>query len=209
MSFLVKICGITRPEDAEQAAAAGADLIGLNFWRGSKRFVDDKQARDISAAIPPGVLRVGVFVNAHPLVVTETVADLKLDRVQLHGDEIAGSWNWLPPEQVIRVIRVRDDASLKEALSWQASLFLYDAYAEGYGGSGKRAPWEVVAAGARRPFLIAGGLNPANVAEAITAIRPDGVDVSSGVESAPGIKDVRKMRAFIKQARAAAARLKG
>jgi phosphoribosylanthranilate isomerase len=208
MSFLVKICGITRPEDAKQAVAAGADLIGLNFWRGSKRFVQDEQAREIVAAIPTGVLRVGVFVNAHPLVVSETVAELKLDRVQLHGDEIPATWNWLRPEQIIRTIRVRDEASLKEALGWEASLFLYDAYVEGYGGSGKRAPWAVVADGARRPFLIAGGLNPSNVAEAIRATRPDGVDVSSGVESAPGIKDLRKLRAFIKQARAAAARLK-
>ena len=208
MSFLVKICGVTRPEDAEQAAAAGADLIGLNFWRGSKRFVQDEQAREISAAIPSGVLRVGVVVNAHPLVVTDTIAELKLDRVQLHGDEIPASWTWLPPEQTIRAIRVRDQASLKEALSWQAGLFLYDAYAEGYGGSGKRAPWDVVAAGGRRPFLIAGGLNPVNVADAIAATRPDGGDVSSGVESARGIKDMRKLRAFIKQARTAAGKLK-
>ena len=208
MSLLVKICGITRPEDAEQAVAAGADLIGLNFWRGSKRFVDDKRAREIVAAIPPGVLKVGVFVNAHPLVVTDTVEALKLDRIQLHGDEIAANWTWLRPEQIIRVVRVRDQASLQDASVWQASLFLYDAYAEGYGGSGKRAPWDVVAAGARRPFLIAGGLNPANVAEAIRATRPDGVDVSSGIESAPGIKDKRKLRAFIKHARAAAGKLK-
>lgn len=208
MSFLVKICGITRPEDAKRAVAAGADLIGLNFWRGSKRFVQDEQAREIVAAIPKGVLRVGVFVNAHPLVVSETVEELKLDRVQLHGDEIPATWNWLRPEQIVRTIRVRDQASLKEALGWEASLFLYDAYAEGYGGSGKRAPWEVVAQSARRPFLIAGGLNSSNVAQAIEATSPDGVDVSSGVESAPGIKDLRKLRAFIKQARAAAAKRK-
>jgi phosphoribosylanthranilate isomerase len=208
MSLLVKICGITRPEDAEHAAAAGADLIGLNFWRGSKRFVEDKQAREIIAAIPTGVLRVGVFVNAHPLVITETLEELKLDRVQLHGDEMAASWTWLRPEQIIRTIRVRDEASLKDALGWQASLFLYDAHTEEYGGSGQQAPWEVVGAGPRRPFLIAGGLNPGNVAEAIVATRPDGVDVSSGVESARGVKDIRKVRAFIKQARAAAARLK-
>jgi len=207
MSFLIKICGITRPEDAAQAAAAGADLIGLNFWRGSKRFVTDEKAREIVAAIPPGVRKVGVFVNAHPLVLTETVDDLQLDHVQLHGDEIPASWNWLRPDQVIRAVRVRDEASLKEALSWQASLFLYDTYAEGYGGSGKRAPWDVVAAGARRPFLIAGGLTATNVADSIRATRPDGVDVSSGVESAPGIKDLSKLRAFIKKARAAAAKL--
>jgi phosphoribosylanthranilate isomerase len=208
MNLLIKICGVTRPQDAEQAVAAGADLIGLNFWRGSKRFVQDKRAREIVAAIPTGVLRVGVFVNAHPLVVTETMDELKLDRVQLHGDEIAASWNWLRPEQVIRAIRVRDEASLKEALGWQAGLFLYDTFAEGYGGSGQTAPWEVVASGARRPFLIAGGLNAGNVAAAIAATRADGVDVSSGVESARGIKDMRKVRAFIKQARAAAAKLK-
>jgi len=141
-------------------------------------------------------------------VVTDTVEALKLDRIQLHGDEIAANWTWLRPEQIIRVVRVRDQASLQDASVWQASLFLYDAYAEGYGGSGKRAPWDVVAAGARRPFLIAGGLNPNNVAEAIRATRPDGVDVSSGIESAPGIKDKRKLRAFIKHARAAAGKLK-
>jgi phosphoribosylanthranilate isomerase len=208
MSFLIKICGITRPEDAVQAIAAGADLIGLNFWGGSKRFVDDGRAREIVAAIPAGVTKVGVFVNAHPLVVTESVDELRLDRVQLHGDEIPASWNWLRPDQIIRAIRVRDEASLKESLTWQASLFLYDAFAEGYGGTGKRAPWEVVASGGRRPFLIAGGLNPSNVADAIRAIRPDGVDVSSGVESAPGIKDLRKLRAFIRNARAAAVKLK-
>jgi phosphoribosylanthranilate isomerase len=208
MKILVKICGITTRRDAEQAVAAGADLIGLNFWGGSKRFVTDDRAREIVAGIPTAVRKVGVFVNAHPLVVTETVDELQLDFVQLHGDEVAANWTWLPSDQVIRAIRVRDDASLKESLDWQASLYLYDAFAEGYGGSGKRAPWEVVAAGARRPFLIAGGLDPTNVADAIGATRPDGVDVSSGVELSPGIKDMRKMRAFIRNARAAAAKLK-
>lgn len=204
MSFLIKICGITRPQDALYAAEAGADLIGLNFWRGSKRFVSDQQARDIVAVLPPGVLKVGVFVNPHPLVVSETVEDLKLDRVQLHGDEHTDSWSWLRPEQLIRSIRVRDEASLKEAEGWEADLFLYDAFAEAFGGSGKRAPWHLLAKGARRPFLLAGGLTPTNVAEAIAATQPDGVDVASGVETAPGIKDLRKLRAFIKNARAAA-----
>jgi phosphoribosylanthranilate isomerase len=208
MRFLIKICGITRPEDAMHAVEAGADLIGLNFWRGSKRFITDSQAREIVAAIPAGVLKVGVFVNPHPLVVSETVADLGLDRVQLHGDEHTESWDWLRPEQVIRSVRVRDEASLKEAEGWQADLFLYDAYSEQFGGSGKRAPWNLLAQGARRPFLLAGGLTPTNVAEAIAATHPDGVDVASGVESAPGIKDLRKVRAFIKNARTAASGLR-
>ncbi len=203
MSFLIKICGITRPQDARRAAEAGANMIGLNFWRGSKRFVSENQAREIVAAIPEGVVKVGVFVNPHPLVVSETIEELKLDRVQLHGDEHTDGWNSLRPEQLIRSVRVRDESSLKEAEGWQADLFLYDAYSDEFGGSGKRAPWHLLAQGARRPFLLAGGLNPGNVAEAIAAVRPDGVDVASGVESSPGIKDLRKLRAFIKNARAA------
>jgi len=207
MTFLIKICGITQPEDAAGVAAAGADLIGINFWSGSKRFVNDDRAREIVAAIPPGVLKVGVFVNPHPLVVSETMADLKLDRVQLHGDEKVAGWTWLRSDQIIRAIRVRDETALQDARDWEPDLFLYDAYSERFGGSGKRAPWDLVATGARRPFLLAGGLNPSNVAEAIRATRPDGVDVASGVESTPGIKDMRKVRAFIKQARAAATKL--
>ncbi|HEX7598077.1 MAG TPA: phosphoribosylanthranilate isomerase, partial [Polyangia bacterium] len=194
MKLLIKICGVTSPEDAEQVAAAGADLIGLNFWGGSKRFVDDNRAREIVAAIPQGVLKVGVFVNAHPLVVTETLEDLKLDRVQLHGDEKVEGWTWLRRDQLIRAIRLRDEAALKDAEGWEPALFLYDAYSEGYGGSGKKAPWDLLPSGARRPFLLAGGLNPRNVGEAIRVTKPDGVDVSSGVESAPGKKDLRKLR---------------
>ncbi len=208
MKFLIKVCGITRPEDAALAVKEGAGAIGLNFWRGSKRFVEDARAREILSAVPEHVLKVGVFVNAHPLVVTETLAELKLDRVQLHGDEKVGSWSELESSQIVRAIRVYDDASLKEALAWEPSFFIYDAYSEGFGGSGTAAPWPLIAKHARRPFLLAGGLTPENVAEAIAAVRPDGVDVASGVESAPGIKDANKLRRFIKAAQAAAKELK-
>jgi phosphoribosylanthranilate isomerase len=204
MKFLIKICGVTRPQDAEMAVKVGAGAIGINFWRGSKRFVEDTQAREILAAVPPSVLRVGVFVNAHPLVVTETVSELKLDRVQLHGDEKVGSWTELPGEKIIRAIRVYDESSLKEALSWEPSLFIYDAYTESFGGAGVPAPWNLIATGARHPFLLAGGLNAGNVAQAIRITRPDGVDVATGVESKTGIKDREKMKNFIKAARAAA-----
>jgi phosphoribosylanthranilate isomerase len=207
MSFIVKICGITRPEDAAAAVAEGADAIGLNFWPGSKRFVEDSRAREILAAVPGKVLRVGVFVNAHPLVVTETVSELKLDRVQLHGDEKVGNWSDLRPEQIIRAIRVYDESSMVEARTWEPSLFIYDAFSDGFGGSGVPAPWSVIAAGARRPFLLAGGLTETNVAEAIRVTRPDGVDTATGVETQPGIKDPRKIRLFIQAARAAAAQL--
>jgi phosphoribosylanthranilate isomerase len=209
MKFLVKICGVTRPEDAAASAAAGADAIGLNFWRGSKRFVEDSQARDILGALPPGVLKIGVFVNAHPLVVTETLAELGLDMVQLHGDEKVGSWGEIDPRRIVRAIRVYDESSLKEALAWDPGLFIYDAFAEGYGGAGVAAPWDLISVGAKRPFLLAGGLHPDNVAEAIRAVHPNGVDVASGVESAPGIKDHDKLRRFVQAARDAAPERRG
>jgi phosphoribosylanthranilate isomerase len=207
MKFLIKICGITRPEDAELVCREGAGAVGLNFWRGSKRFVEDNQAREILAAVPSSVLKVGVFVNPHPLTVNESLSDLGLDLIQFHGDEAAQAWTDLPGNRVIRAIRVFDESSLAMASGWNPRYFLYDAFAEGYGGLGKHAPWQIVAAGARRPFLLAGGLGPLDVAVAIEAVRPDGVDVASGVESRPGIKSEAKVIAFIENARKAAARL--
>jgi len=207
MSFLIKICGITRPQDAEIACREGAGAIGINLWRGSKRFVEDGQAREILAAVKPGVLKVGVFVNPHPLTVNESLADLGLDLVQFHGDEQAPAWSSLAGERMIRAIRVFDESSFSAATGWNPRYFLYDAHAEGYGGSGKRPPWQIVAAGARRPFLLAGGLGPLDVAVAIQTVRPDGVDVASGVETKPGIKREAKLVAFMENARKAAAKL--
>jgi phosphoribosylanthranilate isomerase len=202
MSFVVKICGITRPGDAELACRAGASAIGLNFWPGSKRFVDDARAREVLAAVAPGVLKVGVFVNATAAEVDRRLA-LGLDLVQLHGDEQPEAWTHLPAERLVRAIRVRDAGSLAEAARWSARFFLFDAAADGYGGSGQVAPWQHLG-GARRPFLLAGGLHADNVAAAIAALAPDGVDVASGVESSPGIKDPAKVAAFVEAARAAA-----
>jgi phosphoribosylanthranilate isomerase len=207
MSFLIKICGITRPKDAEIACREGAGAIGVNFWRGSKRFVEDEQAREIFSAVTPGVLKVGVFVNPHPLIVNESLADLGLDLVQFHGDEQPQAWSALAGNKMIRAIRVFDESSLSAATGWNPRYFLYDSFAVGYGGTGKRPPWQIVAAGARRPFLLAGGLGPLEVAAAIATVRPDGVDVASGVESKPGIKSEAKMAAFIENARKAAANL--
>jgi phosphoribosylanthranilate isomerase len=207
MTFLIKICGITRPEDAAAACREGAGAIGINFWPGSKRFVEDEQAREIVAAVAPGVLKVGVFVNPHPLAVSETVKDLGLDIVQFHGEESPQAWTDLPGKQLIRAIRVFDEASLARATGWNPRYFLYDSFNEEYGGSGRQPPWQIIAAGARHPFLLAGGLVPDNVAAAIAAVRPDGVDVASGVESKPGIKDKDKLAAFIANAKQAAARL--
>lgn len=204
MKFAVKICGVTRPEDAAFSAEHGATAIGLNFWRGSKRFVEDAQAREILSVLPSSVLRIGVFVNAHPLVVTETLSNLGLDMVQLHGDEKVGSWSEIPAKRIVRAVRVYDEASMKEALAWDPAFFVYDAHTPSFGGAGVVAPWSIIAAGARRPFLLSGGLNPQNVRQAIETVRPDGVDVASGVESSPGIKDRALLAAFLQAAKTAA-----
>jgi phosphoribosylanthranilate isomerase len=202
--FVVKICGVTTPDDAAQAAAAGADAIGINFWPRSKRFVAPSGARAIVDAIPAGVLKVGVFVDAPAAEVQARLDELGLDRAQLHGDETPAAFGALEPARLIRVVRVRDAGSFATADDWRPGLWLYDAWVEGFGGAGVTAPWSLIQAQARRPFLLAGGLTPENVAAAISAVRPDGVDVASGVELRPGRKDPAKVEAFISAARAAA-----
>jgi len=208
-SFLIKICGVTTAADAAMAAQAGAGAIGVNFWAGSKRFVgDDDEAARVLAAIPPGVLKVGVFVNASAAEVAAKARALGLDRVQLHGDEAPADFAGIGAATLMRAVRVKDPASFGAAAGWQAGLFLYDALVDGYGGGGVTAPWTLIAAHARRPFLLAGGLHAGNVADAIQATRPSGVDVASGVELAPGRKDPARVRAFIDAARAAQAALR-
>jgi phosphoribosylanthranilate isomerase len=205
-TFLIKICGVTSAEDAAFAVSAGAGAIGVNLWPASKRFVGAASAaRRVLAAVPRGVLRVGVFVDAAPEEVERAMRDLDLDRVQLHGSETAGAFAALPRAALIRAVRVRDDASFADEDAWRAGLYLYDAFVAGFGGGGVTAPWELIARRAARPFLLAGGLTPENVAGAISLTRADGVDVASGVEHGPGRKDPAKVVAFIQAARAAAA----
>jgi phosphoribosylanthranilate isomerase len=204
VSFIVKVCGVTSPADAELAVEAGANAIGVNLWPDSKRFVDDGSARDVLAAVPEGVLKVGVFVNAPAEEVAERVASLGLDKAQLHGNERAQDYAALDPAIVLRAARVRDESTFQTEALWKPSLWLYDAFSPGYGGSGHKAPWALVAKLAKRPFLLAGGLTLDNVAAAIAAVRPDGVDVASGVEATPRRKDPEKVRRFVEAARAAA-----
>jgi len=201
--LFVKICGVTTPEDAAVVVAAGADAIGVNLWPGSKRHVTPEAARDVLAVVPAGVLKVGVFVDAPVEEVERCIDLLELDRVQLHGDESPAFFDRFD-RRLIRVVRVRDEASFESEIGWSPALWLYDAHVEGYGGGGVPAPWPLIAARARRPFLLAGGLTPDNVSAAIAATRPDGVDVASGVESGPRRKDPAKVAAFIAAARAAA-----
>jgi len=201
--LFVKICGVTTAEDAAMAVAAGADAIGVNFWSGSKRHVTLADARDVLAAVPAGVLKVGVFVDAPVEEVERHLDELELDRAQLHGDESPALFDRLD-RRLIRVVRVRDESSFASEAGWSPALWLYDAYVESFGGAGVVAPWSLIAARARRPFLLAGGLTPDNVAKAVAQTRPDGVDVASGVESSARKKDPAKVAAFIAAARGAA-----
>jgi phosphoribosylanthranilate isomerase len=207
-ALLVKICGVTTPEDAAMAAAAGASAIGVNLWPGSKRYVDDAAARAVLAAVPAGLLKVGVFVNAPAAEVAARARALGLDRAQLHGDERPEDFGAtvLDGTRIVRVVRVRDEASFASAAAagWEPAMWLYDAFVEGFGGGGREAPWPLVARHARRPFLLAGGLRPDTVAAAVAAVRPDGVDVASGVERTPRRKDPALVAAFIAAARGAA-----
>jgi phosphoribosylanthranilate isomerase len=202
--LVVKICGITTPEDAAMAAAAGADALGLNFWPGSKRVVSVAQARRIIEAVPPFVWVVGVFVNAKVAEVQAVAQAVGLHGVQLHGDESPREASQTG-RFTIKALQVRDTSVTAEVARYRdVDALLLDAAQSGYGGGGKTFDWRLARRIAReRPILLAGGLDPKNVGQAVKQVRPLGVDVASGVERAPGIKDVRKVRAFIRAARAA------
>ncbi len=217
--FQIKICGITSVDDARMAADAGADAVGLNFYNGSPRYLSDAAAETVAAAVPAGVARVGVFVNPDVDNVRQLFERLRLDYVQLHGDETLKVLANLADLPVIRAFRVaRDLASIVEFLSRCREArclprgVLMDANVPGkYGGSGMVADWETAASyalnEANPPLILAGGLTPANVAAAIGAVRPMAVDVASGVERSAGPKDERLVREFVTAAREAFASL--
>ena len=198
----VKICGITHVEDALQACACGADALGLVFYPQSPRCVTPEQARAIIRALPPLVTTVGLFVNEEPQRIRQLAEDCGLDVIQLHGDEGAGACDYAP-RRSIKALRVKDAASLAGHEEFGTSALLLDAWVAGaYGGTGESFNWELAAGIARqRPVILAGGLRPENVAAAVQAVRPYGVDVSSGVEAAPGRKDPAKVAAFIRNAK--------
>lgn len=243
LPFHVKICGVTTAADAAAAAAAGADAIGLNFVPGSPRRLDPAAAREVAAAIPPGVVKVGVFAGMPAREILEVVAAVGLDAVQLHGhldESLAGGGPVDPPATaaslgplpVIRAVRLETDG-LAAARRWldaaragggPAVAALVDAggasggrpvsgrgdearatEAASLGGTGRVVDWRALTAAGplAEPLVLAGGLTPDNVAEAIRATGVRGVDTASGVETAPGVKDPEKMRQFVAAARAA------
>jgi phosphoribosylanthranilate isomerase len=200
----VKICGITRPDDARAATEAGADAIGINLYPGSKRYVDLERAAAIVAVLPANVWRVGVFVDASREEIASVVERLGLSAIQLHGEEPAGfELGW--PVPTIRAIRVRSTADVTGALgSYAPDYFLCEGTAGGgYGGAGEGFDWQLARAIPRQRLIVAGGLRPENVADAVHALRPFAVDVASGVERSPGVKDTARVAAFIANAKRA------
>jgi phosphoribosylanthranilate isomerase len=201
---LVKICGITSVEDGLMAAEAGVQAVGLVFWEGSPRRVDKKKAREIAGALPPGVWRVGVFVDATRAELAACCEAVPLDVVQLHGDESPKEAAGLG-RKVWKAVRVGRGFAPGEALRFgdEVSGIVLDTKAGVPGGSGKAFDWELAREVRRAvPFLVlAGGLDPQNVAAAIRAVHPDVVDVSTGVESRPGRKDPAKVKAFLEAVR--------
>lgn len=194
----VKVCGITRAADAIVAAECGVSAVGFVFWDRSPRAVSVDAAREIAAALPRGVLRVGVFVNAWPHVVRDHVARVPLDVVQLHGDEPI-EWVSAFGRPLVKAVGPGDAAHEPwlHAPVEDVTLLVDAVDPERRGGTGTRADWTAAAAlASTRPVVLAGGLRPDNVVEAVSTVQPYALDVSSGVESAPGVKDADLIRAF-------------
>ena len=195
----VKICGITNTADALTAAEAGADALGFIFYESSPRCVTPKRVGEMIRELPPFVARVGVFVNPSEQEVRRALEECRLDTLQFHGEE--------PPEfcrqfgfPVIKAFRIRDAKSLEALGAYPTEAWLLDTYAtEKRGGTGESFDWALAVTAVKRGgrVLLAGGLTPENAADAARRVRPYALDVSSGVESAPGKKDPAKVRAFV------------
>ena len=202
----IKMCGITNVDDARVAVEAGADALGFVMYRKSPRFVKPAVVKAIVAGLPPFVLPVGVFVNEEPDRVRTLMDDCGLALAQLHGDETAPYCQDLG-RPVLKALRLKDRGTFLALaeFSGRANVrgFLIDAFSDqAYGGTGQTVDWGLAQEVAQSmPVVLAGGLTPVNVAEAIARVRPYGVDVSSGVELSPGKKDHRKVKAFIHAAR--------
>lgn len=200
MRTRIKICGITRPEDAVAAVEAGADAIGLVFFDNSPRHVQVEQAGDIVSGLPPFVTVVGLFVDANASFIREVVKQTRIDLLQFHGAEDpqqCASFN----RPYIKAIAMRDGVDLHAEVKRYGSAvgLLLDNYTPGLaGGSGKAFAWQRIPSDLEKPVILAGGLTPGNVAAAIRQAQPYAVDVSSGVESLPGIKDRDRINAFVK-----------
>ena len=196
----VKICGFTDPDNARDASIAGVDAVGLVFYDKSPRNVDVQKAQEIIDALPPFVNRVGLFVNANPSFVDEILCEVPLDTLQFHGDEsLLDCAQYQMP--FIKSLRVRPDTNVVQVAEQfsSASAILLDSFnPSSFGGTGEAFDWSLACVDISLPIILAGGLNSDNVSSAIRQVRPYAVDASSGVESAPGVKDIDKIEAFIR-----------
>ncbi len=200
----VKICGLTRVEDARLAVELGADAVGFILWPASPRFIEPQKAAAIVKALPPFVARVGVFVDAGPDEVRRTADLIGLSAVQLHGDERVDDFT-NAGRPVMKAVSLSDDADVHAAVNLPASVtVLVDALdREKRGGTGRHADWDRAAmVGKNRPIVLAGGLSADTVEDAVARVAPWGIDVSSGVEDAPGIKSAARLRALFARLRA-------
>lgn len=199
----VKICGLTRLSDIEAAVAAGADALGFVFYPPSPRAVTPEQAADLCTALPPFVTTVGLFVDAEPQRVETTLARVPLDLLQFHGEESPAYCAGFG-QRWIKALRMRPDIDLYAQREHYAGAdgLLLDTFQPGRaGGTGQRFDWDRIPPSVAPDIVLAGGLNVANVADAIVRVRPYGVDVSGGVESAKGIKDAERIFAFMQEVR--------
>ena len=206
--MLVKICGITRLEDALAAAEAGADAVGFNFWPSGQRYVTPERAAEIATALPASVRRVGVFVDEAPEAVGKIASSAKLDVLQFHGLETAKYMQAFPwtTWKVIHMTPAWSPVGLPAFSKCEA--FLLDNAGTTPGGTGRKFDWtRAVAAKKYGRVILAGGLTPVNVADAVRAVQPWGVDVASGVEDSPGIKNHALVRDFVRAAREAGTQL--
>jgi phosphoribosylanthranilate isomerase len=203
MSVKVKICGVTNAPDALAAVEAGVDALGFMFYEPSPRHISIRQAAEIIRELPPFVLKVGVFVDAPEDTVMRAIGDCGLSMLQFHGKESPGYCAQFGLMSV-KAFRIRDAESLKELADYPTEAWLLDAFvADKLGGTGEKFNWELAIEAKKlgRPIFLAGGLTPANVADAVRTVHPFAVDVSSGVEATPGKKDPAKVRDFIAAAK--------
>jgi phosphoribosylanthranilate isomerase len=199
----VKVCGMTSLKDALNAVEGGADAVGFIFYKKSPRSVTMKTVREIALELPPFVDTVGVFVDETAEQINKIADYCNLDIIQLHGNESPTFCKKIR-RKVIKAFRIKDMQSVKKISNFQVSGFLLDTFSENlHGGTGKVFDWNLALPAKKfGPVIMAGGLTPNNVQQAVRQIRPYGVDVCSGVESEPGIKDYKKVRAFLKNANA-------
>lgn len=200
----IKICGITNKIDAVAATELCVDSLGFVFYDKSKRYVTPPMAEDIINELPAGMAKVGVFVNETKENVIKIAEDTLLDTLQFHGDEPPEYCRSFSPKyKVIKAFRLKDKSDLKKVNDYDTDYYLFDTYESGSaGGTGKRFDWSILKDfEILKPMILSGGLDPENVARAIKEVAPYGVDVSSGVESAPGKKDMKLLKRFVENVR--------